>query len=309
MLLTSPVNHAVMLHSRYLDEVLEYDKRRFLERGRLHPGALRSYIRALRAHRFDLVIAPATVSVSFSTDLLCRLTGAPVRIGAGVLNGVPNDSASLYTHPVSLDWRATPDRHQTLRNFDVAAGLPGLMMPEDLRSDITFTEAERRAGEEQAAALRGGRRLLIAVHPGAGKDPNRWPAGRFAEAADRLAAAHDAALVITAGPMDEEPVRRVRANLRTPHAVLERRPIREVAAVLARADLLISNDTGVMHVGAAAGTRVLSLFGPTPPEQWAPAGPGHWWLRGAGGDITAITVEEVIRAAGEMGLILRRQMP
>jgi ADP-heptose:LPS heptosyltransferase len=76
--------------------------------------------------------------------------------------------------------------------------------------------------------------------------------------------------------------------------------IREVAAILSLARLVISNDTGIMHVAAAVGTPVLSLFGPTDPEQWAPIGTKHRYIVGKGGDIETIPVEEVLTVAREM---------
>jgi ADP-heptose:LPS heptosyltransferase len=88
--------------------------------------------------------------------------------------------------------------------------------------------------------------------------------------------------------------------LGVPHMVLDRRPIRQVAAVLAHADLLLSNDTGIMHVGAAVGVPVLSLFGPTPALQWAPAGPEHRSLQGEGGNIETISVAAVVEAGTAM---------
>jgi len=58
-----------------------------------------------------------------------------------------------------------------------------------------------------------------------------------------------------------------------------------------------------MHVAGAVGTPVLSLFGPTDPEQWAPKGPQHRFIRGKEGEIDAISVEEVFRNAQEMLMV------
>ncbi len=49
--------------------------------------------------------------------------------------------------------------------------------------------------------------------------------------------------------------------------------ISEVAAMLQRCDLLVANDCGIMHLGAAMGTPTVGLFGPNTPIQWAPRGP------------------------------------
>ena len=65
-------------------------------------------------------------------------------------------------------------------------------------------------------------------------------------------------------------------------------------------DLVVSNDTGIMHVAAAAGAPVLSLFGPTDPKQWAPIGEFHRFIVGEGGRIDRISLESVLEAAREI---------
>ena len=55
----------------------------------------------------------------------------------------------------------------------------------------------------------------------------------------------------------------------------------------------MTNDTGMMHVAAAAGTPTLSLFGPTDPLQWAPPGSAHRFILGKGGSVRSIPVEKV----------------
>jgi len=64
--------------------------------------------------------------------------------------------------------------------------------------------------------------------------------------------------------------------------------------------LYITNDTGLMHVAAAVGVPVLSLFGPTDPQQWAPMGGNNRYIYGEGGDISNIPVEQVVAATMEM---------
>jgi ADP-heptose:LPS heptosyltransferase len=141
---------------------------------------------------------------------------------------------------------------------------------------------------------------MIAFHPGAGKPPNRWPAERFAGLAELLVSEYGARAFVTAGPMDDEPVARMQEGMHVPCTIVRRKPIREVAALLSWMDLVISNDTGIMHVAAAVGVPVLSLFGPTEPAQWAPTGARHRVLRGEAGNIDALSLEQVLREARTM---------
>jgi len=100
--------------------------------------------------------------------------------------------------------------------------------------------------------------------------------------------------------MDAEPVQEMTAFLNSEHVIVRRKGIREVAAILSHARLVVSNDTGIMHVAAAAGVPVLSFFGPTDPQQWAPIGTHHRYLQSADGNIARITVDEAGRTALDM---------
>jgi ADP-heptose:LPS heptosyltransferase len=73
--------------------------------------------------------------------------------------------------------------------------------------------------------------------------------------------------------------------------------VRVLAGAFAAADLLLANDTGILHVGAAVGAPVLAFFGPTDPAQWCPAAPRVWTLLAAGGDLAQLSEREGVRAA------------
>ena len=297
-LLASPVNYAVMQHHHLLHEVLNYDKRVFLDHGRLRLGKLVRFIRDLRNRRFDLAIVPATVSVSLTSDLLAYCSGARYRVGAGSLEGKANPGGFLYTHPVDLSWSQTPERHQTLRNIDVCRPLGLGVVP--LNLEITLLPDEIERGRNEVQPWRSGARAVVALHAGAGKPPNRWPAELFSRLAKILHETEKCRFLIVCGPMDKEPVNDLISTLDISYYLIENRPIREVASILKSVDLLISNDTGIMHVGAAAGVRVLSLFGPTDPRQWAPPGRQNRYIFSESGAMGDIRLETVLIAAREM---------
>jgi ADP-heptose:LPS heptosyltransferase len=297
-LMTSPVNNEVMRGNRYLSGTLLYDKQVFLSGGMIRPVRVVEFVRSLRRRRFDLALVPATVSTSFTSDFLARLSGAPVRIGAASLDGKENPSSFFFNVEVPLDWRADPHRHQVLRNMDLVA--VGELRTTDLSLEMTLTEEERERGDRFLRTIRRDRTLAIGYHPGAGKPLNRWPAERFAELINVLAARTGAAAIITSGPMDEEELSRVIPLLTTPAEVLRNQPIRHVAAVLRGLDLYITNDTGLMHVAGAVGVPVLSLFGPTDPQQWAPIGPRNRSIQTESHIIGDIQVSRVLSDALEM---------
>lgn len=296
-LVASPLNYAVMLNLRHIDELVKFDKAEFIgkEGGSLFrfPG----FVKRLRELRCNLAVVPSTVSLSFTSDLLAWLSGARIRVGAGSMEGRENPSGFMFTHPQDLDWRTRPTVHQVRRNMEI---WPEPLPPPDFSLEITLSEHKLREGKSFIDSVKGSSKKVVVYHPGAGKIPNRWPAKSFAEVANELSQSEKAAVLITSGSFDHEPVAAMVAGLAEDYHVVDNEPIRRVAAILHSADLVISNDTGIMHVAAGVGTPVLSLFGPTDPEQWAPIGGRHRYLRGEGGDLANIRAEDVVRNAREM---------
>lgn len=293
-LLARPLNSEILRGAPYLDEIIVYDKAKFLR----NPLQVWRFGRALKKRHFDLAITPSTVSMSVTSDVLTFLSGARRRIGPGVLNGKRNHTSYFYNIRVELDWRADPTRHQTLRNLDVAS----ILVPETVSNEleIGLSDEEVQRGAEMIARKQGEPGLVVGFHPGAAKLPNRWDALRFAELANRCAEIFGAFIVITAGPDDEEPLREMTLNMPNTCLVMQNEPIRQVAAVIRNCDVYVSNDTGMMHVSAGVGTPTLSLFGPTDPLQWAPPGDGHRFILGARRDVNTISTEKVWHVLIEM---------
>jgi ADP-heptose:LPS heptosyltransferase len=130
-------------------------------------------------------------------------------------------------------------------------------------------------------------RQAVVLHPGAASPSRRWPPERFAAVARALAAAGER-IVIT-GTRAERPTagRVARAAGLGPESVLAGQTgLAELAALVATARLVISNDTGVAHLAVAYGRPSVTLFGPVSPKLWGPpAGVGrHLALWAGAGD-------------------------
>jgi heptosyltransferase II len=115
----------------------------------------------------------------------------------------------------------------------------------------------------------------IAVSPGAAYGTaKRWLPGRFALAADLLARERDAGVAIV-GTAGERPLGEwIAGRIGSPVRVLcGETTLPELVGVLAQAELLLTNDSGTMHVAAALGRPVVAIFGPTDWRETAPVGP------------------------------------
>ena len=166
------------------------------------------------------------------------------------------------------------DRHQ-VENYRALAGLAG--EPDSADAPAVHLAETWRA---EARTLWPPAPRRVAVQPGASFGPaKRWFPERFAAVADALAR-EGASVALVGGPADREVVDAVRSAGQTEWLDLTgRTTVGTLAAVLAEADLLITNDTGPMHLAAAVGTPTLAIFGSTSPTWTRPYGSGHRVLR------------------------------
>ncbi len=113
------------------------------------------------------------------------------------------------------------------------------------------------------------------IHPAGGVNPGmrfalkRWPAANFAAIGDRLVDERALTLILTGGPDDHDAAEAVRAALNVPaHDWTGALSKAEVGALGAGAAIYLGNDTGMTHLAAAAGGRVVAVFGPSDPRRY-----------------------------------------
>ena len=132
-----------------------------------------------------------------------------------------------------------------------------------------------------------GRELLgedgpwIGLNPGAFHgSAKRWLPERYAAVGDTLARRAGARIAVLGGAAERPLGRAIAASMRTPARVLTgETTLPEMAGVLSRLALLVTNDSGPMHVAAALGVPVVAVFGPTDPRETGPVGDGHRIVR------------------------------
>lgn len=148
-------------------------------------------------------------------------------------------------------------------------------------------------GDPQRRPPGRGDRGTLVVHPGSGSPEKCWPADRFAALVRRLSD-RNLPVALLWGPAEAE--REAQLASHFPPGVPRLRPASpiELARRLAAARLYIGNDSGPGHVAAAVGTPTVSLFGPTDPAVWRPLGPRARVVRSASGDLSEVTVDDVL---------------
>lgn len=264
-----------------LDEVIVYDKEG-RERGVL--GTIRFALR-LRRYEFDtaLVLHPSNRS-----HWVPWLAAIPTRIG------YRRKSAWLLTHRL-------PHRKQEGRRHEAAYTLellqPFGITPVVPKPLIVVREAAGRQVEAMlAAASIQPTDRLVGVHPSASCISKRWMPERFAQVADRLAAEHGVRICLVAGDEDARYADQVVQAMQQPVTNFAGRlSLGQLAALLQRCRLLISNDSGPVHIAAAVGTPVVDIFGRNQaglsPQRWGPLGEGHVILHKEVGCVTCLAHE------------------
>jgi heptosyltransferase II len=200
---------------------------------------------------------------SFRAALVVFLAGVPERIGYAT-----DRRERLLTHAVL----PPPETEHQLRDYD------RLLRSRNVEPDfdpprLTFPDDARRRALEaiERAGLAASRLALLA--PGAAFGPTKlWPASRFGQLADRLRdQGFDCGCAI--GPDEKDLAARVSAAARAavPDLSSALDPV-ELAALIAYARVLVSNDSGPAHLAGAVGTPAVVFFGPTDPGRTAPVG-------------------------------------
>lgn len=294
---TSTLNRDVLINSPHIDRLFTYDKRNPLSHLRL--------IRDLRRAQYDLVIVLHTVSFSFTSVLLAVLSGAVHRVGstsARVGDGLTGTYFNL-TLPLPGERELETMNEAEHNLYPLRAigidtlDLSPLVVPEP-ESVSWAKDFERRHWKAN--------RLKLAVHPGAGKAENIWPPTCFASVVNELNNIEPVGLVVIEGPRDAAAVAEFERVCEVDAPVLRGRRIGDVAALMLRADLVICNDTGVMHVSAAVGARTLAIFGPTNPRRWAPRSERLHVMRAPGGRLRDLRPADVVEKAAEILRLVAR---
>lgn len=249
-----------------LDSVLVYD-----DKG-AHAGMSGKWSLAgtLRRHGFDLAVL---FQNAFEAAFLAWLAGIPRRYGYAT-----DGRVMFLTEPVAVPTGREPV-HQVEYYWNL---LRPLGMPGKSGFPTLFVSADedRMIDGRLASAGIGSSDVIIGVNPGSTYGgAKRWLPERFAEVAKRLvrrleqSESAPVAVVVLGAKGEESLGKDIAAQLGGRSAVLSgATTIRELMAVVKRCRLLITNDTGPMHIAAACGVPVVAVFGPTDWRTTAPYG-------------------------------------
>jgi lipopolysaccharide heptosyltransferase II len=264
-MLTLPYAAAIPQRFACVDVVLSLDTNRVRSpRELLRPafyGDVWRLIRQLRESRFDLCLS----LYGRMASLLAFASGAPRRLGFA-REAYP----FLLTEPLP-GGRFRRRRHETAWDLALAAAAGAVASARRPRLEADSAVAARMQERLRQAGVEPGC-PLVGIHGGAvNGSAKRWPAGHWAALADRLIADHGCAVVLT-GSAGEHPIAQdiVRRMGQKPLVLTGTTDLPELLAVLSLCQVVVSGDSGPLHLAVALGRATVALYGPTDPLTYGP---------------------------------------
>ncbi|MBF0122320.1 MAG: lipopolysaccharide heptosyltransferase II [Candidatus Omnitrophica bacterium] len=244
-----------------IDEIMVYD-----ERGKDQPFFSRVFlIMKILKKRFD---AAFILRKSLSRSLLLMLAGIPLRIGFA-----DKSWDWLLTHVVDDDGLDEKHRSDVYVSVVESLGISTwdrscrLVAPESFVRGVRESLAQKGISDQDR---------LIAVNTGGNWNLKQWPPEKFAELVRKVYARGLGKVVLPGAVKDVDRVNQIAAlSGVSPIVMAGETGIKCLAGLFTRVNLLITADTGPLHLASALGASVISIFGPTRPEITGPRGPGR----------------------------------
>jgi len=142
-----------------------------------------------------------------------------------------------------------------------------------------LAEADREFAILEAGKLGLTGRLVIGFNPGANRPTERWPAERFAELGALLAGRRKARICVFWGPGEKPLADAIAGRIGEAAVVAPPTSLKQLGAMFERCSLVVSNDTGPMHIAAALGIPTVGIFGPVNPLLQGPYGENARYAR------------------------------
>ena len=239
--------------------------------------------RAIRDTRYDLTINEFH-SHAWPLALLIAASGAPFRLGHVTSPGWSR-RLSRYSFMFNLPIAMREDQHEIERYLDLmtAAGARAIAANE-ANTFIHLTDDDRTFARHFLMDGDDGRaRTIIGFQPGTSLTMRwkQWPIERYREVISRVVADQPESQIILFGSsLEEEMIREMARGLKGRISLAAgKTSVKQVAALIEQCDLLVCNDSGLMHTAVAVGTPVAAIYGPTDFRRTAPLGDRHTVIR------------------------------
>jgi lipopolysaccharide heptosyltransferase II len=243
----------------YLNEMIIYDQDK---EHKSFMGKMR-FVSMLRQKEFDQAFI---LRSSLTRTIITALSKIPVRVGFSL-----NRKGVLLTHRIVPEEKI---RHRSDTYLELCRKM-GIKV-DDNKYEFFMKQSDREfiktLLEKEGI---GDDDFLVVLNPGGNWEPKRWSKEEFARLADALADKYRAKVCISGSEKDEELAQDIKkAAVTKPVIVCGKTTLKQMGALMERASIVISGDSGPLHIASAVGSNVIALFGPTSPAITGPRGKG-----------------------------------
>jgi lipopolysaccharide heptosyltransferase I len=244
-------------HRDILELVPVVDRRIWVDTGSAR--SLRSAVSDLRRARYDVAL---DLQGLLKSAVLARLSGAARVIGFPSELLRERSARFFYTETAGDMTPHVIDKNLSMLKA-VGIRMPEIEFPLEDRNPAIASDARVRLDIPEGAPF-------AIINPGAAWPNKRWPPVYFAEVAQGLAKRHGLRSLVLWGPGEEQLAENVATAANGVAAVSPKTGVADLVSLLKAASLMISGDTGPLHIAAAAGTPIIGIFGPTDPQRNGP---------------------------------------
>ena len=259
--LTTPQNYHVFTYNPHLDEIILLDKA-------MPAGDYTRFLLTIKKRRFDMVLDylgnPRTAFITWFSNAERRI-GYNLRLRKyAYTTVVRRDPSPKY----SVDFK-----YDLLRAVDI--GTDGFSL------DLFVPDSAHRFASEFVDGIRKSGGPIVTISPVSRRAYKQWAPERFARLSDMLIGALNANPIFLWGPGEKTYVQQIMYMMKQKSLLSpQTQSIKELAALLRRADMHIGNDNGIKHIAIAMGTPTVTVHGPSDPVSWEPPGsPYNVWIK------------------------------
>ena len=269
-LITTPRVKEVVEGLPFVDEILYYDV--FGRHSGI--GGVARFAGELRRHAFDMWVE--LEHYYRFTTVLGYLSGAKVRVGFDI-------PEQVRRHLFTITAPYPTDKHELESFFAIATAL-GASAEAMAPIPIPVSEEDRtrtrewlaRASSVLPEAQRNQGIVLFHTTTSPVSIGRRWPSDRWVELANRVTERYGLTVVLTGAPEEVPDLEALAARMKYPTFIAAGElSLRQFSVLAGAAQLMVSVDTGPLHVAAATGVPIVAMFGPSDLRKWRPYGPGN----------------------------------
>jgi len=256
-------------------------------------------LREIRKEKYDIAIGCGSYSPRLARYTF--LTGAKTRIGY-IKKGL--EQSKFYNMPM---FEPEKTLHEVENTYNLLSPLGINGVPSSLRAFPMDDEAEKI---RNSLNMSGSKKEtpLIAFHISSRRPENRWPAEKFIELGNLISNHSHAAILLLWSPGseknvyhpgDDEKAEIIKQSIKPEPIVYKTTRLRELIAALSLSSLVVCCDGGAMHIAAALKKPVVTIWGSTNPDKWAPWRTEHIILKN-GRDASMVPVDDVFAAVNTL---------